>query len=72
MESINIIHSRQDPLIVDLNLRGNLVIIVGGGNEGLKKVNSLLTQECKILLISDSTNRQIQNYVKQKKYLSRK
>jgi len=43
------------------------VIIVGGGNEGLKKVNSLLTQECKILLISDSTNRQIQNYVKQKK-----
>ncbi len=43
------------------------MIIVGGGNEGLKKVNSLLTQECKILLISDSTNRQIQNYVKQKK-----
>lgn len=54
-------------MIVDLNLRGDLVIIVGGGNEGLKKVNSLLTQECKILVISDSTNRQIQNYVKQKK-----
>ncbi|MGI0062143.1 MAG: precorrin-2 dehydrogenase/sirohydrochlorin ferrochelatase family protein [Nitrosotalea sp.] len=54
-------------MIVDLNLRGDLVIIVGGGNEGLKKVNSLLTQECEILLISDSTNRQIQNYVKQKK-----
>lgn len=54
-------------MIVDLNLRGNLVIVVGGGNEGLKKVNTLLTQECKILLISDSTNRQIQNYVKQKK-----
>jgi precorrin-2 dehydrogenase/sirohydrochlorin ferrochelatase len=54
-------------LIVDLNLRGDLVIIVGGGNEGLKKVNTLLTQDCKILLISDSTNRQIQNYVKQKK-----
>ncbi len=54
-------------MIVDLNLRGNLVIVVGGGNEGLKKVNTLLTQDCKILLISDSTNRQIQNYVKQKK-----
>ena len=54
-------------MIVDLNLRGDLVIIVGGGNEGLKKVNTLLTQDCKILLISDSTNRQIQNYVKQKK-----
>ena len=54
-------------MIVDLNLRGDLVIIVGGGNEGLKKVNTLLTQDCKILLISDSTSRQIQNYVKQKK-----
>jgi precorrin-2 dehydrogenase/sirohydrochlorin ferrochelatase len=40
---------------------------VGGGNEGLKKVNTLLTQDCKILLISESTNRQIQNYVKNKK-----
>ncbi|MHB8601957.1 MAG: precorrin-2 dehydrogenase/sirohydrochlorin ferrochelatase family protein [Nitrosotalea sp.] len=54
-------------MIVDLNLHGDLVIVVGGGNEGLKKVNTLLTQDCKILLISDSTNRQIQNYVKQKK-----
>lgn len=54
-------------MIVDLNLRGNLVIVVGGGNEGLKKVNSLLTQDCKILLISDSTSRQIEKYVRQKK-----
>lgn len=54
-------------MIVDLNLHGDLVIVVGGGNEGLKKVNTLLTQDCKILLISDSTNRQIQKYVKQKK-----
>jgi len=59
-------------LIVDLNLHGDLVIVVGGGNEGLKKVNTLLTQDCKILLISDSTNRQIQNYVKQKKISFRK
>ncbi|KFI17973.1 siroheme synthase, partial [Nitrosococcus oceani C-27] len=43
-----------------------------GGNEGLKKVNTLLTQDCKILLISDSTSRQIQNYVKQKKISFRK
>lgn len=54
-------------MIVDLNLKGNLVIVIGGGNEGLKKVNTLLTQDCKILLISDSTNRQINDYVKKKK-----
>jgi precorrin-2 dehydrogenase/sirohydrochlorin ferrochelatase len=59
-------------LIVDLNLKGNLVIVVGGGQEGLKKINSLLTQDCKILLISDETNSQIDNYVKQKKILFKK
>jgi len=32
-------------LIVDLNLKGNLVIVVGGGAEGMKKVNPLLTQD---------------------------
>jgi precorrin-2 dehydrogenase/sirohydrochlorin ferrochelatase len=67
MESINILYGHARSLIVDLNLKGNLVIVVGGGNEGLKKVNALLTQDCKILLISDSTNRQIDKYVKQKK-----
>ncbi|OLD22770.1 MAG: siroheme synthase [Thaumarchaeota archaeon 13_1_20CM_2_39_20] len=51
-------------MIVDLNLKGNLVIVVGGGNEGLKKVNALLTQDCKILLVSDSTNKQIEDYIK--------
>jgi len=54
-------------LIVDLNLKGNLVLVVGGGNEGLKKVNALLTQDCKILVISDETNKEIERYVKQKK-----
>jgi len=54
-------------LIVDLNLKENLVIVVGGGAEGLKKVNSLLTQNCKILVISDKINTQITKYVKEKK-----
>ena len=54
-------------MIVDLNLKGNLVIVVGGGEEGLKKVNSLLTQDCKILVISDKINTQILDYVKKKK-----
>lgn len=61
-----------ESLIVDLNLRGKLVMIVGGGQEGLKKINSLLTQDCKILLVSDKTNTQISNYVKQKKITFKK
>ena len=54
-------------MIVDLNLKGNLVIVVGGGAEGLKKVNSLLTQDCKILVISDKLNSQLSKYINQKK-----
>ena len=54
-------------LIVDLHLKGNLVIVIGSGNEGMKKVNSLLTQDCKILVISNKSNSQIERYVKQGK-----
>jgi len=72
LQSINTIQMVPELLIVDLNLKGNLVIVVGGGQEGLKKINSLLTQDCKILLISDETNKQIENYVKQKKIVFKK
>lgn len=51
-------------VIVDLNLKGKLVVVVGAGQEGLKKVNSLLTQDCEILVISDSANTQVANYAK--------
>ena len=54
-------------MIVDLHLKGNLVIVVGSGNEGVKKVSSLLTQDCEILVIGNSTNSQIEKYVKQRK-----
>jgi len=54
-------------LIVDLHLKGNLAIVVGSGNEGMKKVTSLLTQDCRILVISNNSNAQIEKYVKQGK-----
>jgi len=54
-------------LIVDLHLKGNLVIVIGSGNEGMRKVNSLFTQDCKILVISNKSNSQIEKYVKQGK-----
>ncbi len=54
-------------MIIDLNLKGNLVIVVGGGIEGLKKVNSLLTQDCRILVISDKLNSQLLKLIKKNK-----
>jgi len=54
-------------LIVDLNLHGKTVIVIGGGNEAQKRINSLLKQDCDILAISDSVNSHISKLVKAKK-----
>jgi len=54
-------------MIVDLNLNDKTVIVVGGGNEAQKRINSLLKQDCEILVISDSVNSQINKLVKAKK-----
>ena len=54
-------------MIVDLNLLDKTVIVIGGGNEAQKRINSLLKQDCKILVISDSVNSQINKLVKAKK-----
>lgn len=59
-------------MIVDLNLKGKQVIVVGAGGEGLKKVNSLLTHDCQIVVISDSASTQIKNLAKQGKIQFRK
>ncbi len=59
-------------MIVDLNLRNKIAIVVGGGNEAQKRVNSLLNQECKILVISDSINSQISKLAKSNKIKIRK
>lgn len=54
-------------MIVDLHLRGGLVIVVGAGAEGLKKINSLLTQDCRILVMAQEANPQVLKYAAAKK-----
>ncbi len=54
-------------MIVDLNLQGKKIIIIGGGNEAQKRINSVLKQECVITVLSDSVNLQINKLVKTKK-----
>ena len=54
-------------MIIDLNLHDKTVIVIGGGNEAQKRINSLLKQDCRILVISDSVNSQINKLVKAKK-----
>jgi len=54
-------------VIINLNLHGRLVIVLGGGNESLKRINSLLKEDCQILVISNVINNQIKMLVKNKK-----
>ena len=54
-------------MIVDLNLHGKTIIVIGGGNEAQKRINSLLKRDCEILVISDSVNSHINKLVKAKK-----
>ena len=54
-------------MIIDLNLQSKKIIIVGGGNEAQKRINSLLKQECDITIIADSINSQINKLTKTKK-----
>ncbi|MBS3925641.1 MAG: bifunctional precorrin-2 dehydrogenase/sirohydrochlorin ferrochelatase [Nitrosarchaeum sp.] len=54
-------------MIINLNLQGKVVIVIGGGNEALKRINSLLKEKCQIIVISSMINNQIKTLVKNKK-----
>lgn len=54
-------------MIVDLNLQSKKIIIIGGGSEAQKRINSLLKQECDITIIADSVNSHITKLAKTKK-----
>jgi precorrin-2 dehydrogenase/sirohydrochlorin ferrochelatase len=59
-------------MIVDLNIHDKIVVVIGGGNEAQKRINSILNQECKIIVISDSVNSQINKLEKAKKIILKK
>ncbi len=49
---------------MDLCLDGRQVIVVGGGSEGLKRISHLLMQGCEIILYSNTTNKEIDEYIR--------
>ena len=54
-------------MIIDLNLQDKKIIIIGGGKEAQKRINSTLKQGCDITVISDTVNSQINKLIKDKK-----
>ena len=43
-------------MIVDLNLKGRNILVVGAGMEGTKRIKSLSKHDCKIIIISETVN----------------
>ena len=46
-------------MIIDLNLKGKQVLVVGGGNESARKVEALLTQQCDIVVVAEKVDKSI-------------
>ncbi len=51
-------------MIIDLNVENKDIIVIGGGEEGFRKVKSLLGQGCNITLIADNINEELSNLIK--------
>ncbi|HEY5631297.1 MAG TPA: bifunctional precorrin-2 dehydrogenase/sirohydrochlorin ferrochelatase [Nitrososphaeraceae archaeon] len=60
-DSKSLVRSLVSCLIVDLNLAGKNVMVIGGGTEGIRKIRGLLGQNCKITVISNRLNRYLRN-----------
>ena len=48
-------------MIVDLNLIGKRVLVVGGGNESSRKVEALLSQQCEIFVVAEKAEQSIKH-----------
>ena len=54
-------------MIVDLNLHGKSVVVIGGGSEAQKRINSLIKEKCNITVISNKITPQISKLAKANK-----
>ena len=54
-------------MIVDLNIDGKTVVVIGGGNEAQKRINSIVKQNCNIIVISDHVSDILKKIIKTKK-----
>ena len=54
-------------MIVDLNLIGKRALVIGGGNESSRKVEGLLSQQCKIFVVAEKAEQSIKNYAEKGK-----
>ena len=59
-------------MIIDLHLNGKIVLILGAGNEALKRIKLLQNEDCQIIVIGQKPHSTIERLAKQKKITLKK
>jgi len=59
-------------LIIDLHLNGKIVVIVGAGNEALKRIKLLENEKCQIIVIGEKPHSEITKLSRTKKLMLKK
>ena len=54
-------------MIVDLVINQKKILVIGGGREALKRIKSVIKEQCEIIIISETIIEQIKNIAKTKK-----
>ena len=59
-------------MIVDLVINQKKILVIGGGREALKRIKSVIKEQCEIIIISETISEQIKNIAKTKKIIIKK
>ena len=59
-------------MIVDLVINQKKILVIGGGREALKRIKSMIKEQCEIIIISETISEQIKNIAKTKKIIIKK
>ena len=70
MYKLHFINGRS--LIIDLHLNGKTVVIVGAGNEALKRIKLLENEKCQIIVIGEKPHSEITKRSRTKKLMLKK
>ena len=70
MYKLHFINGRS--LIIDLHLNGKTVVIVGAGNEALKRIKLLENEECQIIVIGEKPHSEITKLSRKKRLVLKK
>ena len=59
-------------MIIDLHLNGKTVLILGAGNEALKRIKLLQNEDCQIIVLGQKPHSTVERLAKQKKIILKK